>query len=218
MKPSININQKDPKLCLLNKILKFIDTPKTIKILSRNGVHNTTLFMDCLKIIIISMYYNYTMSEVIRQLESDYQRRKYFKIKEVPSIQEFYEYISRYNSEQFNNITNSILSQIHKSNKRPIKTYLVDATPVATDINILKEFITKERLEKLKLKWGYSTTKKYYIGFKVTVTLDKETLCPVSILIHPGAPHDTIIYEEVLKELKRRRLFAKRTPILFDMG
>lgn len=23
MKPSININQKDPKLCLLNKILKF---------------------------------------------------------------------------------------------------------------------------------------------------------------------------------------------------
>ena len=70
MKPSININQKDPKLCLLNKILKFIDTPKTIKILSRNGIHNTTLFMDCLKIIIISMYYNYTMSEVIRLLES----------------------------------------------------------------------------------------------------------------------------------------------------
>ena len=95
---------------------------------------------------------------------------------------------------------------------------MVDATPVATDINILKEFITKERLEKLKLKWGYSTTKKYYIGFKVTVTLDKETLCPVSILIHPGAPHDTLIYEEVLKELKRRRLFVKRTLILFDRG
>ena len=218
MKPSININQKDPKLCLLNKILKFIDTPKTIKILSRNGIHNTTLFMTCLKIILISMYYNYTMSDVIRQLESDYIRRKYFKITELPSIQEFYEYISRYNAEQFNNITNSLLSQIHKSNKRPIKTYLVDATPVATDINILKEFITKERLEKLKLKWGYSTTKKYYIGFKVTVTLDKETLCPVSILIHAGAPHDTIIYEEVLKELKRRRLLAKRTLILFDRG
>ena len=67
---------------------------------------------------------------------------------------------------------------------------MVDVSPIATDINILKEFITKERLEKLKLKWGYSTTKKYYIGFKVTVTLDKETLCPVSILIHPE--HDRI--------------------------
>ena len=46
MKPSININQKDPKLCLLNKILKFIDTSKTIKILSRNGIHNTAFFYD----------------------------------------------------------------------------------------------------------------------------------------------------------------------------
>lgn len=106
MKPSININQKDPKLCLLNKILKFIDTPNTVKILSRNGVHNTTFFMNCLKIILISMYYDYTMSEVIRQLESDRKRRKYFKITKVPNIQEFYEYISRYNVEQFNNITN----------------------------------------------------------------------------------------------------------------
>ena len=144
----------------MNKILKFIDTSKTINILSKNGIHNTTLFMTCLKIILISMYYDYTMSDIIRQLESDSKRRKYFKITEVPSIQEFYEHISRYNAEQFNNITNSILSQIHKSNKKAIKTFLVDATPVATDINILKEFITKERLEKLKLKWGYPTTKK----------------------------------------------------------
>ena len=150
MKPSININQKDPKLCLLNKILKFIDTPNTIKILSRNGIHNTTLFMNCLKIILISMYYDYTMSDVIRQLESDSKRRKYFKITEVPSIQEFYEYNSRYNAEQFNNITNSILSQIHKSNKRPIKTYLVDATPVATDINNPQRIHHKRTFREIK--------------------------------------------------------------------
>lgn len=89
MKPSININQKDPKLCLLNKILKFIDTSNTIKILSRNDVHNTTLFMTCLKIMLISMYYNYTMSDVIRQLESDSKRRKYFKITKVPAYKNF---------------------------------------------------------------------------------------------------------------------------------
>lgn len=73
-------------------------------------------------------------------------------------------------------------------------------------------------MEKLDLKWGFSKTKNYYIGFKVTVILDKETLCPVSILIHAGAPHDSIIYEEVLKELKRRRLFGKRTILYFDRG
>ena len=218
MKPSININQKDPKLCLLNKILKFIDRKYTIQILSRNGVHNTSFFMDCLKIIIICTYYEYTMSEFIRQLERDKSCQKYFKIEKVPDVQEFYEFISRYDASQFNNITNSILARIHKNSKEAVKTYIVDATPVATDINTIKRYVTREHLEELKLKWGYSTTKKYYIGFKVTVTIDKNTLCPVSILIHAGAPHDSKIFEEVLCELKRRRLIQKRTIILFNRG
>ena len=106
------------------------------------------------------------------------------------------------------------MSQIHKQNRKTIKTYLIDATPVAVDINILKKYISKERLDKLKLKLGFSTTKKYYVGFKVTVVLDKDTLCPVSILIHDGSPNDSKIYEEILSELKKRRLLSKRN-ILF---
>ena len=86
------------------------------------------------------------------------------------------------------------------------------------DINTIKKYISKKDLEKLDLKWGFSKTKKHYIGFKVTVVLDKDTLSPVSILIHAGAPHDSVIYEEVLNELKRRRLFGKRTQLYFDRG
>ena len=54
----------------------------------------------------------------------------------------------------------------HKNN------YIVDAIPVGCDINIVKKYMTPERLEKLKLKWGYSTTKGNFIGFKVTMVLD----------------------------------------------
>ncbi|AWX32822.1 hypothetical protein AW729_06800 [Methanosphaera sp. BMS] len=93
---------------------------------------------------------------------------------------------------------------------------MIDATPVDVDINTIKKYITKEELEKLNLKWGFSKTKLHYIGFKVTVVLDKDTLSPVSILIHSGAPHDTVIYKKVLKELKRRRLFTKRTLLYLD--
>ncbi|WP_162685859.1 transposase [Methanosphaera sp. BMS] len=50
----------------------------------------------------------------------------------------------------------------------------------------------------------------------VTVVLDKDTLSPVSILIHSGASHDIVIYKEILKELKRRRLFTKRTLLCLD--
>ena len=109
-------------------------------------------------------------------------------------------------------------AKIYKTNRNPIKTYLIDATPVAVDINVIKKYIPKEELDKLKLKMGFSKTKKYYVGFKVTVILDKDTLCPVSILIHPGAPHDSTIYEETLNELKRRRLLGKRTILYFDRG
>jgi hypothetical protein len=73
-------------------------------------------------------------------------------------------------------------------------------------------------LEKLKLKWGYSTTKGHFIGFKVTVVLDEKTLCPVSILIHSGAPHDSKIFDEILKELKRRRIIKPKNILLFDKG
>ena len=38
------------------------------------------------------------------------------------------------------------------------------------------------------------------------MVLDKETLYPVSILIHHGGPNDAKIFENILKELKRRRL------------
>ena len=60
--------------------------------------------------------------------------------------------------------------------------------------------------------------KKHYIDFKVTVILDNDTLTPVSICIDACAVHDSIIYEEVVKELKRRRLLGKRTLFYFDRG
>jgi len=43
-------------------------------------------------------------------------------------------------------------------------------------------------------------------------------VCPVSILIHPGALHDSKIFDETLKELKRRRIIKPKNILLFDKG
>ena len=218
MKPSINLDKKDPKICLLTKILKYFDE-KTIKqTLARNNVHNINQMIDCIKIILMTMFYDYTISDMIRELNRNKKLQTHFNINNILTEQQFYEYFSRYNEEIFNNLTNSMCSKIYKANRNPIKTYLVDATPVAVDINTIKKYITNEDLKKLNLKWGFSKTKKHYIGFKVTVILDKDTLTPISIRIDAGAPHDSIIYEEVLKELKKRRLLGKRTLLYFDRG
>ena len=65
-------------------------------------------------------------------------------------------------------------------------------------------------MKKLSLKFGYSNYKGYFIGYKVTVVLEKTTITSVSILIHPGAPNDSRIFDDVLKELKRRSLIKPK--------
>ena len=52
----------------------------------------------------------------------------------------------------------------------------------------------------------------------MTVVLEKRTVTPVSILIHTGSPSDTKIFDEVLKDLKLRRLIKPGDIIYLDKG
>ena len=51
----------------------------------------------------------------------------------------------------------------------------------------------------MDLKWSYSSSKGHYIGYKVTIVLKKNSLTPVLILIHKGAPHNTKVYKNTEK-------------------
>ena len=144
--------------------------------------------------------------------------RNFAGILEVPSESQVYEYLSRYDSETYSNIVNSILRKFFRPLKTRKNTYIADATPVMCDINILKKYISPEHLKKLRLKFGYSNSNGYFVGYKVTMVLEKKTRTPVSILIHPGAPSDSKIFDEVFKELKRRRLIKPKDLIYFDRG
>ena len=41
---------------------------------------------------------------------------------------------------------------------------------------------------------------------------------PVAILIHNGAPHDTKIFNEIMENLRKRRIIRKKDIIIFDRG
>ena len=82
----------------------------------------------------------------------------------------------------------------------------------------MRKHYPKKRLSEINLKWSYSSSKGYYIGYKVTVVHKKNSLTPVLILIHKGAPHDTKIYKEVLKNLKQSRIIRPLDMLLFDKG
>jgi hypothetical protein len=43
-------------------------------------------------------------------------------------------------------------------------------------------------------------------------------LRPIALLIHQGSPNDAKIYEEILEELKRRRIARNGDTVVFDRG
>ena len=165
------------------------------------------MMVICIKIFFATLFLDYQLSEVINELNRSKKLRKFFNTDdEIPTADQVYEYLAIYNPVQYSKIVNSILISYHKPKRGSHNTFIVDATPVACEINIAKEYTTDKHLKKLGLKWGYSTTKGHFIGFKVTVVLDKDNMVPVSILIHSGAPNDSKLFEEILEELRRRRI------------
>ena len=55
-------------------------------------------------------------------------------------------------------------------------------------------------------------------GTKLTLALDSRTLHPVCFLLHPGSPHDSVLYKEIMQELKRRRIVRIGDTVVFDKG
>ena len=219
MLPSLNYDSRDPKFNLLGKIFKIIDSKKFKDTSNRKGIKNRQMMVISIKILFMSMYFSYTVSDVVNELNRSSKLRKFAGFsKEIPTAEQIYEYMSRYSAEQYCKIVNSTLMRFNKENRGKYNRFIADATPSACDFNNDKHFIPKEHLEKLNLKWGFSTTKGHFIGFKVTVVLNEKTMTPVSILIHSGAPNDAKIFDEVLQNLQKRRIIKRKDIILFDRG
>ena len=218
LQPGLNYDKHDPKFILLRKVFKFIENEKIKDIYNHYGITKRSTFVIYLKIFFMHIFFSYRISDVVNELNRSSKLRKFAGISEVPNENQVYEYLSRYDPETYCKIVNSILRKFFKPHKRRKDVYITDATPVECDINILRKYITQKHLKKLRLKFGYSNSKGYFIGYKVTVVLEKTTRTPVSILIHPGAPNDSKIFDEVLKELKRRSLIKPKDLIYFDRG
>ena len=89
MKPSINLDKKDPKICLLTKILKHFDDRTTQQLLARNNIHNTNLMTDCIKIVLMTMYFDYTISDMLREINRNKKLQTPFKIQNNLSQQQY---------------------------------------------------------------------------------------------------------------------------------
>ena len=164
------------------------------------------------------MFFGLDIPFILSELESKENLRKYFNISEVLSADQVYKIFSLQNPEKLMKTLNRILNSRNRVKRRGKKTFIVDATPVDLDFNFHRNKKTKEHLKSLNLKWSYSSSKGFYIGFKATVVIDFDSMNPVCILIHSGAPNDAKLFDEIMETLQKRRIIKKGDTIIFDKG
>lgn len=218
MKHHLNYSKEDPNYILLGEIFKIIGSRKAKTIMASKGVKNINMMILSVKIVLTAIFFNTTVEFVVRELKRDKRLRKFFEIKEVPDALQISEFLSRFDSDTYVKIVNSILLQIKPLKRRGKRTFIVDATPVDLDYNIKRKTRSKKYLEKQNLKWSYSSSYGFYIGFKATIVIEQKSTLPVAIIIHSGAPHDSKIFTEIMENLRKRRIIRKNDIIIFDRG
>ena len=160
------------------------------------------------------MFFGLDIPFILSELESKEKLRKYFKISKVWSADQVYKTLSLQDPEKLMKALNRILNSRNRVKIRGKKTFVVDATPVDLDFNFNRNKKTKEYLKTLNLKWSYSSSKGFYIGFKATVVIDFDSMNPVCILIHSGAPGDAKLFDEIMENLQKRRIIEKGDTLI----
>jgi hypothetical protein len=170
-----------------------------------------------IKLFLIAMFFGVDISYVVDELNNRIELRRFAKMGKIPETKKIYRFMSRFSEKQFVGLISGTLSVICVKRGRN-RVILVDSTDISLDLNWLRKKIKKADLEERVFKWGYSSSKGYYIGYKLTLAIEYPSLRPVAFLLQQGSPSDAKIYEKILEELKRRRIARNGDKIIFDRG
>jgi len=210
-------DEKDQKWVLLGKILGIVSSRRVKQEMAKQGISPVNLAGTIFKIVLIAIFFSVDISYVISELLKRAELRRFAKLVEIPEAKDIYRFLARFDEKQFIGLVLGVLGSICVKRGRN-RVLIVDSTDVSLDLNWFRKKITKADLEGKEFKWGYSPSKGYYVGYKLTLVIEYPSLRPVAFLLHQGSPGDAKIYEEILEELKRRRIARDGDTIIFDKG
>jgi hypothetical protein len=213
------VERQDPKWLLLEQVLAVISIRRAQQEFSKYEITPIKTAAETLKIAVVAMFFSVDYAFVVQELKARKKLRRFMGIHDVPSVDTIYSVLSRFDEFQFISLITGILNSCCKwKRKHGMNIFLVDATAITLDLNWFKRTYSKAQLERKEFKWGYSSTHGHYIGYKLTLALESHSLQPVCFLLHPGSPHDSVIYDEIMTELKRRRITRIGDIVVFDKG
>jgi len=214
----LNPDSKDPIWTLFGKVIKLIDSRNFQQELARNGLQSIKRYQIMLKIVLLASYFDLEVSHVYFEVKNREKLRKFLNIDGLLTLKQVREVYSRKNEQKYLEMALKTLNKLKFKKIRDLKTVLIDSTSILIDLKFNGKFLSKQTCLDKEYKRGFSTSKGHYAGFQMTLAVEYETLRPLAILIHPGSPNDAKIFDEMMGELKRRRLLRKRQLIVADKG
>ena len=214
----LNPDSKDPIWTLFGKLIKLIDSRNFQQELARNGLQSIERYQTMLKVVLMASYFDLEVSHVYFEVKTREKLQKFLNINNLLTLKQVREVYSRKNEQKYLEMALKTLNKLEFKKIRGIKTVLIDSTPLIIDLKFNGKYISKQTCLDKDYKRGFSTSKGHYAGFQMTLAVEYETLRPLAILIHSGSPNDAKLFDEIMFELKRRRLLQKGQQIIADRG
>jgi hypothetical protein len=146
--------------------------------------------------------------------------RQILGISKVPDADSVYRFLSRFEEDRFFSLITALLNSCCTCRRRrKCSTILIDGTAITLDLNWFQRgFSRTKQLEEREFRWGYAPSHGHYIGHKLTLAVGYPSFRPVGMILHPGSLHAAPPFEEILEELKRRRVIRIVDTVVCDKG
>lgn len=203
---------------LLGQILKIFGARRTKQELARQGLTPVPKAALMLRLSLIAMFFSLELSYVVEELHHRVSLRQFAKIVAVPTSQQVASFLGRFTVTQFVAMMLGVLNRVCPTRSRGRATLIIDSTEIRVDLNWFRKKIPKAALVDRDFQWGFSPSKGYYLGYKLSLIVMYPSLQPMCFLLHPGSPADVHLYDEILQELRRRRLARNGDMVVCDKG
>lgn len=217
MKVPLIVDEEDPKWKLVKDVCTHIDSRRFHQEMSKIKFRPLPKGESVIKVVIVAMFFSVDIAYVVDELKKRKELRDFIELKYTPTPQYVSRFLYKFTPEQFLKLVFGYLGSLCKKRSSQ-RILIIDSTDIQIDLNWFKRKIKKKDLENKPYKWGYSSSKGYYIGYKLTFVVEFPCLRPVFLWLHDGCPYDAKLLPEILETLRRKRILRIRDIFIGDKG
>ena len=149
----------DEKWELLSKIVDNLESRETKKALARNGITPVNKAIKLLKVIILATFFELETSYAVSEVNKRLELRKFLRVEDEVKLRSVYNFMSKFESNQFINFVFSILNVNSKRRRKKTSLLILDWTDISLDLNPFR----KRDLKNKPYKWGSQQRDSFWV-------------------------------------------------------